>query len=295
MAFLLNSVNPTTYGITAGQAPGGNVALQGCWDLPKRIGDTHYVWDDDNTIEPFVASDDIVFEGRDITLYGSIIGTRPVINDYLKALYTAIEAFTTLKTLSTPYGDFSVQVTSVIPKYFNGACSVVIHFREPVVDLTGGSLPAIATGVYTIDRRTFASYGLYFEGDDTYSQLPELKDQRFTKYGAEGYQITKAKNKTFELNCLLMASSLVDFTAKVKALYLLFKSADIRNIKLNDQVEIDCFAVDGFMISDVMIMSNAVYAKFRASLMCFSVNYIHELSTAVGDIVTDESGVTILI
>lgn len=295
MAFTLNSVDLTVYGITAGQVPGGNTALQGCWDLPERIGDTHHIWDDDNTVEPYVASDEIFFAGRDIKFYGTIIGTRPVINDYLRALYAAIEAFTTLKTLSTPYGDFSVQVNSITPKYYNGACSVVMTFREPVVTLTGGSLPSTAIGTYTIDQRTFASFGLYFEGDDNYSQLPGLKDQKFTKYGSEGYQIVKSENRIFELNCLLMASGLVDFTAKIKALYLLFKGANLRNIKINDQVEIDCFAIRGFNISDVVVMSNAVYARFKASLMCFSANYINELSTEAGDIVTDESGVTILI
>jgi hypothetical protein len=295
MAFTLNSVDLTTYGITAGQAPGGNIALQGCFDLPSRIGDTHHVWDDDNTIEPYVASDEIFFAGRDIILYGAIFGTRAVINDYLRALYSAIDAFSTLVTLSTPYGDFSVQVKSIIPKYSNNACTITMSFREPVVTLTGGTLPAVAEGLYTIDARTFSSFGLYFLKDDTYSQIQGLKEQYFTKYGAEGYQIAKHKNKIFELNCLIMATGLSDFQSKVKALYLLFKSANLRSIKLNNQVAIDCFATEGFKISDVVIMSDKAYARFNASLMCFSVNYVNELSTEAGDLITNESAIQILI
>src|SRR5574343_156699 len=121
MAYLLNSVNLTTYGITAGQTPGSNIAVEGCFDLPERIGDTHHIWDDDNTVEPYVASDEIFFAGRDIKFYGTIIGNNFAINTYLDAFYTAIKAFTTLVTFSTPYGDFSVQVKDIKTKKYNGA------------------------------------------------------------------------------------------------------------------------------------------------------------------------------
>lgn len=152
--YTLNSVNLSTYGLIPGHAPSSNVAMQGIFDLPSRIGQTSYEWAESN-IEPWVSADEIFFGGRDIVFYGSILGTNKVINDYLTALYNAVEAFTDLVALVTPYGTFNVQIKTIVPEYFTGACRVVITFREPVVDLTGGILPGavidVDSGEVTVD------------------------------------------------------------------------------------------------------------------------------------------------
>jgi hypothetical protein len=266
MAYLLNSVNLTTYGITAGQAPGSNIAVQGCFDLPERIGDTHHIWDDDNTVEPYVAADEIFFAGRDIKFYGTIVGNNFAINTYLDAFYTAIKAFTTLVTFSTPYGDFSVQVKDVKTKKYNGALSLEIAFREPVVTLTGGSLPATGVKAYTIDGIPMSSFGLYVTKPEEIHDLPEIKSQYFTKYGAEGYQIVKRKANTLEIDGFLMATSLSDFQTKIKALYLAFSSSGLRYIKLNNEKIVVCFATTGFNVSNVSISASLVMARIRISL-----------------------------
>jgi hypothetical protein len=72
MAYLLDTVDLSTYGIIAGHVPSSNIALKGCFDLPSRTGKCYHEWGDENGLEPYVASGEMFFAGRDITLHGSI-------------------------------------------------------------------------------------------------------------------------------------------------------------------------------------------------------------------------------
>lgn len=290
MAYTLNSVSLSTYGIVPGHISGSNIALSGCFDLPERISPTHYIWAEDNSIEPYVAADELFFAGRDIVFKGMILGANTVVNNYLKSLYAAIQAFTGLVVFATPYGSFSVQVKTIKPTHYNSACSIEVTFREPVVTLTGGTLPASGINNYTIDRIPFTSFGLYLGSKNELTDLPDLKPQYFTKYASEGYQITKYGNKTLSVEALLKASGLSDFQDKVKNLYLLFSSAGTRNIKINDQINIDCFATEGFKIEDIMLLNGAMIGVFKADLTAVNVNYLNALHTeAAIEINTEES------
>ena len=293
MSFLLNGINLSTYGIIPGHGD-GNIALSNCFDLPSRTGKTFHSWADSDSIEPYVSASDLFFAGRDIILHGSILGTNSVINDSLKSLYTAIGAFTGLVTFATTYGSFSVYVKTVTPEYMHGGAKVTIIFREPVVTLTG-TLPAVGSSNYTIDSIPFLSFGLYLSKTEALHDLPEMKEQNFTSYGAEGYQIAKRKNKTLDFNGFVIGTSLADFQSKVSALYKLFSSAGTRSIILNNEIEIDCFATEGFKIDNVILYSSGMISNFKISLMCFSVNSINELSDEDGVLITDESGAQILI
>lgn len=255
MAYTLNAVNLSTYGIIPGQASGGNIALQGCFDMPARMGETKRDWGDENGVEPYIAADDYFFSGRDIVFSGLIIGTTAVCNAYLQALYTAIEAFTGLVTFSTPYGDFSVLVKEVDPEMKNGVCQVTITFREPVVTLTGGTLPAIGTSKNTIGGIPLTSFGIYLNGTKQLNSLPELKEQLFTKYGAEGYQIVKRNGDTIDVNGYLLASDISDLQSKIKALYLLFQSTDLLELIVNNESLGNCFLTEGFKVEDIIIYS----------------------------------------
>jgi hypothetical protein len=292
MSYLLNSINLSTYGITAGHGD-GNISLSGCFSMPARSGKTFHSWGEYNSVEPYTESSEIFFEGRDIIFTGAIFGTLPVITAYLKLLYTAIDAFSGLVSFVTPYGTYSVYVKSVTPQTMNGAAKVEIVFREPVVTLTG-TIPAASDSNYTIDGRAFSSYGLYLSKAEALHNLPEMKDQQFTIYGSEGYQITKRQNKTLDFNGFIIGSNLSDFQSKVSALYKCFSSSGTRNIKIRDEINIDCFATEGFIIDNVLI-NGEVIANFRASLMCYNVNYINYLLTAASEYILTESDKYILI
>ncbi len=272
MSYLLNSVDFTTYGIIPGHAPDGNIALSGCFDLPARIGTTFYEWGDENGIEPYVAEGEIFFGGRDMSLVCSIPGTRVQSKPILASLYSAIVNATELDSITTPYGDFDIWVKSITSAYMNGGTMVTFLLREPVVDITGGTLPASGSSAYTIDGIPMKSLGLYYSNGATLDNLPELKEQNFTISEAEGYQIVKRKHRPFEFDGFIMSSSLTDFQNKIKALYLLFSSTGTRTIILNGQLTVGCFAVEGFKISNVVLDNAGVTAKFKINLLCVTMS-----------------------
>jgi len=283
-----------TYNIRAGHAPGSNIAIQNCFNMPERTGDCFHEWGDTDGIEPYTDSEDIMFNGRDIFFSGSIIGTNSVVNDNIKTFYKAINAATGLSVFETPYMSASGYVKSVIPEVLNGGAKIVMTFREPVVTLTG-ILPASGLSNCTIDKIPFLSFGFYLSKAEALHDLPELKEQFFTKYGAESYQIVKRKNKTLDFNGFIMGTSLADFKTKISALYKLFSSSGTRNIKINDEINVDCFATEGFKVSGIYLYNNLTIANFMANLMAVNVNYINELANEDGVLITNEDGVQILI
>lgn len=271
MAYLLNNIDFEVYGLKPSRASQSNISVEGCWNLPERLGDCFYSWAENDSVEPFVASDDLRYAGRDITIFANIFGTNEAIRGYLSDLYTAVNAFTAPVTLSTPYGSFLVLVKSITPEMLHGAARVTMLFREPIVTLTGGTLPATGTSAYTFDGIPFSSFGFYLSDAKELDNLPEMKEQFFTSYATEGYQITKREANNLELNGFIIATSLADFNSKILALYKLFSSAGVRNVKLNDEVNIECFAIVGFQVSDVLVHSSGVVSRFTIKLMASKI------------------------
>jgi hypothetical protein len=294
MSYILNGINLNTYGVIAGHAVGSNIAIKGCFDLPARTGKYFHSWEDEDSVEPYVASGEMYFAGRDITFSASILGVNSVINNNLKDLYSTINAATGLSVFETPYNSASGFVKSIVPEYMNGGAKIEMTFREQCVNLTG-TLPTAGLSNYTIDGIPFLSFGLYLSKAEALHALPELKEQHFTKYSSEGYQIVKRQNKTFEFNGFIIGTTLADFQSKVSALYKLFSSSETRNIKINDEIDVDCFATEGFKVDNVYLYNNLMIANISISLTCFNVNYINELAGDSGILITTDYGVQILI
>ncbi len=269
MSYLLENIDISNYGIIPGHSPGSNISLQGCFDMPERTGECFHEWGDESGVEPFVLADEIFFSGRDIAFYGSIIGTISELNSNLNSFYSAINATSGLVVLTTPYCNATGFVKSVIPEYMNGGCSLVMIFREPVVDMIG-AIPASGVSNYTIDSVPFASFGLYLSKAKALHDLPDLKEQFFTKYGSESYQIVKRKNNTLEFDGFIVADSLFDFKSKVRSLYKIFSSAGTRTMNLNGTTVV-CFATSGFTIDNIFFYNMGLIARFKMSLIVVSV------------------------
>lgn len=295
MTYLLDNIDIyNTYSIRAGHASESNIAMLGVFDLPARTGKTYHSWGDSEVIEPYSASGDMSFAGRDIIFSGLILGTNSVINNNLKTFYAAINAATGLIVFETPYHSASGYVKSVIPEMFNGGAKIAITFREPIVSLTG-TLPSAGLSNYTIDAIPFSSFGLYLSKSEVLHNLPDLKEQFFTKYGSEGYQIVKRKNKTLDINGFITGTTLSDFQTKIKALYKLFSSSGTRNIKINDEINADCFATEGFNVRNIHLYNNLVIANITISLIVVYLYYINELANEDDVLITNEESVQILI
>jgi len=283
-AYKLNNVDLETYGIIPGRIPSSHIAVSGCFDLPKRTGDTYHEWDDEDGIEPYVDEDEIFFEGRDITFMGLLQYGR---QSYwkLKQLYDAIAAFTGPVSFETPFGTFSVLVSSVTPIHYNTITEIEIKFREPVVDLTGGVLPSTGSGRYKIDGIPTTAFGLHVSTQKDRTALPEGKTQYFTKYVSEGYQVTKRQAKKLTLTGFVKGNNLSDFISKIKGLYLLFSSPGLRTLNLNNEIEVQAFAADGFSITNVLVPGEVI-ASFSIELLISSDAFYMLLTNAGDEILT---------
>lgn len=272
MAYTLNGTDITTsYGIIPSHVDGGNIALKGGFDFPSRIGDVSHDWGDENGLELYTASGDLFWGGRDIQFEGLVTGTRSQIYSQLKTFYSAVSAVTGLSAFSTPYGDFNVYVKMAEPTHFRDISKLKIDFREPVVNLTGGSIPATASDPYTIDGIPMLSFGLYAVDYKDVISLPEMKEQNFTKIEAEGYKITKRKAGKVEFTGLLVADDLDTFKTNIKNLYALFSSAGQRTFVFNSEVTIVGILADGFKVDKVM-MAGFVVGYFKCDITVSSIS-----------------------
>ena len=119
--------------------------------------------------------------------------------------------------------------------------------------------------MYTIDSIKFTDFGLHITDHKGNSDLGNLKNQFLTIYGAEGFQISKRTGNSLQLNGVILAAGLADFKTKTTALADLFAAPGLRSVIL-DQGAMNCFAVDGFKIDNVRVLSN-VYGMFKINLL----------------------------
>lgn len=133
MAYKLNDILFSTYGIIPSRIDGEGIAVKGVFDLPTRIGDTHYDWAERNGVQPFVDVDEIFLGGRNILFKGLMFGSLSVIKTNISALKTAIDAFNDVVPFETPYGTYCVLVKKITPLFKKGVATILIEFFEPQV------------------------------------------------------------------------------------------------------------------------------------------------------------------
>ncbi|OPZ47691.1 MAG: hypothetical protein BWY95_01319 [Bacteroidetes bacterium ADurb.BinA104] len=270
MAYALNSIDLSTYGIIEGRIRGGNVALQGQYDFPSRIGDVLHEWGDENYPEIYTDTDEMFWGGRDLTFEAHIPGTRSAIYDALASFYAATTAPSGLQSFATPYGTFNVYPKAIAVTHGFGATSLKVTFREPVVDLSGGSIPAPASGMFKIDGIPLTAFGLYYSGDKSLFSLPEMQGQEFTKIEAEGFQVAYRKSAKFELNGSLISDSVSGFESNVRGLYAILAASGLRTFNLNEQIEFTGAVLNGFKIENLNVGSY-VSANFKCDVTLTSI------------------------
>jgi hypothetical protein len=118
--------------------------------------------------------------------------------------------------------------------------------------------------MYKIDTIPFENYGMYISTHSGQVHLPVPKQQLFTVYGKEGYQITKREANILNLRGFIIANDITDFITKTSDLRALFSASGLRTIVLNNAT-LNCFAKEGFQIKNVQV-SGKVYAKIQIKL-----------------------------
>jgi len=119
--------------------------------------------------------------------------------------------------------------------------------------------------MYTIDTISFFSYGLFLSEYDGQAHLLDPKNQFFTVYAKEGYQITKRNGNTLDFNGFVIGASQADLISKINVLYGIFIAPGTRTIVL-DNNPIECFSKDGFEITNVHL-AGIFYGKIKIKLI----------------------------
>lgn len=294
-AYYLNGKDLADYGLKPGQYRPGNLAIKGCWDMPARINKTYQDWGDDHGIEAYVDEAEIMFGGRDITV-SCWLKAQDKNDATLKLydLYADIDALTDLVTLSCSWGSWQVYVGKAISVQFiaQGLCSVELAFREPVADLSG-TIPAASNAVIGIDDIAFSDLGftpLKLSGNQ---DRAETKQQQFTNYETEGYQITPRQQREMVLTGYIKKATYADFNAAIKSLYALLASPGLRTLSLNNDPARDFFVKDGFEVSNVTVQPDFVFGQVDIKISGQGVWY--NMAFPNGDIITDQDFNNLLI
>ncbi|MGN6352815.1 MAG: hypothetical protein ACTHLB_05465 [Parafilimonas sp.] len=267
MAYTLNGVDLTEYGLYPARADKSNIAIQGCWDMPARIGTTSHDWGDENGIESYLEEGMIFFGGRDIVLNLYLKGESKLdATNKLSTFYRDINAFTDLVTLSTSWGDFDVYVNDKIDVNYmrEGLAKIKISFREPVCDLSG-TLPANISAAFGISGYSFASLGLVPLAISGQLDRPSAKPQLFKSYETEGYQITPRKERESVLTCLMLAEDYDAFKSYISALYKLFSLTQEHTLDYYNDVERPFYVRDGFKVESVNVRDK-VYGLIKINI-----------------------------
>ena len=244
MNYTLDNIDlTTTYGFISGTANGSNMAVSGCWDLPKRIGKTYHEWAEGFGIEPYVLASEIRFEGRSIWLEGFIKGTDDSdAADKIAALIEQINDFTGLVELDCDWGIWDVLIDGEIITAYegDGNLKISIPFREPEPDAAAvyGTAYDPSDSAETnqnefrsangIDGVSFATLGLTVLKISDYLNRTAPKPEVFTAYQKEGFQITRSSARTIGISGAIQADDYTAFNTLLNGLKSLFSAAGLR-------------------------------------------------------------------
>ena len=122
---------------------------------------------------------------------------------------------------------------------------------------------------FTINGIDAQSMGLYISTTDGLNLLSESKEQFYTAYGYEGYQLTKRKGNDYEINGFIIADDMADFLWKTAALYALMSNTGLRNITDNKGNSFSAFCKDGYEIDKVYVYDQ-VFARIKIKMTIIS-------------------------
>ena len=147
MSYKLNNVDISVYGAVP-VVQGQRMALEGVFDLPKRIGTTEYNWG--TSIEPFVDADDIQIDGRELVFNVAIKA------DDIQTLRNKVIAFNnaclSCTSISTDFDMFNVICKDEIKVTEYGLTAlIVVKLWQNEVILPAISILPSNSGAYQID------------------------------------------------------------------------------------------------------------------------------------------------
>jgi hypothetical protein len=265
--YSINNISFNTWGVVPGRAPGSNIALSGHLDLPERTGKLFHSWGDEHGIEPYVDASEIFFSGRNLNFYGFIIGSRYEVSLKLQELYSIFNDFTALVPFATPYGIFEVYVKDAIQVEASRLYSrLTFTFTEPTPVIPVVVPTGTDVHLQHIDGVSFTSLGCVVKSIEDVLNRPKTKQAAFTKYGSEGYAITKQEALDVQLNLSFFADDYAAMKANIDSFAALLAAPGIRTINL-DGLEREAFAIKGLSISNIKILNGICVCDITCNLL----------------------------
>jgi hypothetical protein len=168
------------------------LSSRGALDIPERLGEVQHNWGDSNGVEAYVLADDLIWNGRMITLRGYYSGSS-FISD-IETMETALKGSDL--TLVTHYGTHSVRLAKINENrqiIANTRAFIDLDFWEHSV--TPGTPPVAVggTGVRLGGYDFLADFGLTVSRVSGYGIMPEY-DKRVITYGDSPQRYSAYRN-----------------------------------------------------------------------------------------------------
>ncbi|WP_313411067.1 hypothetical protein [Sphingobacterium multivorum] len=295
--YTLNGIPFSDYGITESQIQGSNVALEGAWDMPSRMGKTFYDWGDEDGIEPYLRADEIFIGGRDIKFVGFIQGeSRESVLENIDDFFSSIDE-SVLMELSGDLGTWMVYIGSEVSveyHYEDNFATVEFTFREPVVTIENVDFPVADNANESIDNMSWDSLGVTLLSLKNDLNRPNIKSRQVTAYGIERYEGSKRGFRQLEFKAIIIQPDYESFKIVLNRLYKLFKSPNARTLKMPDGTVREVFVKDGFQITNLTIEEGEVIAELDITFCEIrQLQNWNKLTDSSGLILVDKHGQSI--
>lgn len=230
--YKLNGIDIKTLGCSPVVESGNSLAIDGVFNLPSRLGATEYNWG--TSIEPYVELEDIVLDGRDITL--SLITNK---NSNLVTITDKLKACTEIECV---LGKFNVFCTGAIDITEHGFIKIKAKFRQSIFSIPILSIIGSGIGDILIDDYSFDDFGIVVSNRDSLFSVGDRIDVPTTVF----YTGTSYRN-TFPLEflCSMIGQSVTDLYNKIGQFQALLMKPGTRTIKIGGKT-VSAYFKDGF-------------------------------------------------
>jgi len=236
------------------------ISCMGALDMPGRLGEADYDWNDDHGVEAYVLADDLHWDGREITLlvwYNGSNFNSDIAN--FRAAYAGQDI-----TLVTSYGTHTVQMSEIRLSQVhvsNKKIILTIRFWEPEVTVPEVPVAVGGSGITLGDYDLLKDFGLYAEKIEGMSNV-NYRDKELT-YGVTPRQYCFSRiNQRFSLILNGHYSTLSALVDNINDLHAVLRSPGMKTLTYGGLTAPVYFADK----ATVTVIHNALVATVRLTL-----------------------------
>lgn len=242
--YKLDNIDIASFGAVA-ISDGEATALKGEFDLPKRKGDTERNWGTE--IEPYAEKEDIILDGRSLTLYVAIKGNT--LSDYLSKLEAFKKACIACRTISSDLGQYNVVLKDdvvVTEEYGFDLATVSVKFWQESAVIPALSLSGSGEDGFLLDN-----YNLHKDFGIIVSERKSNQNtgKRIEVNTTLPYTRTNYRDRTTAvLNCAMLGRDLSDLYSKMGQLQALCVKPGLRSLSCPDKVKQSLYFREGITV-----------------------------------------------